>query len=143
MQRFRERSRPARLHATGAHPFVMPSKTTSLVQRIGASATALAIACLAQVAADGVASAQPTGTAPSTEGPVGNSATSPAASPLANAAEPPIVVKLEPIHLGNELALATAVSNSADAHLDAFVLIDREGHAKLDDQTVIADLRTA
>jgi hypothetical protein len=121
----------------------MPLKTTSPVQRIGASATALAVAYLAWVAADGVASAQQTpSSAPLTEGPVGNSATPPAASPAETpSAEPPVVVKLEPIHLGDELALA--LSNSAAAHLDAFVVIDREGHAKLDDDSVIADLRNA
>lgn len=94
-------------------------------------------------------SAQPRQTEPRapTEGTVGKSATPPLASPaetLAPAgAQPPIVVRLEPIRLGSELALATAVSSSADANVDVFVVIDRDGRAKLDDPSAPVALHDA
>jgi hypothetical protein len=139
----------------------MPSRTTSLVRRIGASAPrALGVACLACLAANVIASVasaqtagapappQPQQTEPApTEGPGRNSATPPLASPAETpapaAAQPPIVVRLEPIRLGPELALATAVSNSADANADVFMVIDREGRAALDDPSVPAALHDA
>jgi hypothetical protein len=53
------------------------------------------------------------------------------------------VVRLEPIRLGPELALATAVSNSADANLDVFVVIGRNGRATLDDPSALVALHDA
>lgn len=102
---------------------------------------------MAYIAAQGNALAQPPSESPAAqiEAPEGKSDTPPAASatpaPRPPQTVPPVVIRLEPIRLEHELTLA--ITSRTGTSVEVFVVIDRDGRARLDDETTAPELRDA